>query len=312
MEKDSNLYSVVIPVYNSELLIETTVARTVSFFQMHGLNYELILVNDASRDNSWMKLKILAKSYRGITVINFLKNYGQHSAIFCGIRHAKGDYVITMDDDLQNPPEEIIHLINKIKEGNDAVFARFKEKKHPFVRKMGTKIIGYINRKVFRKPANITLTNFRIISKEVVVRISNYKTLYPYIPGLILMFASNIANVYTEHHERKVGKSNYTIITILKLVSRLLFNYSSYPLRLLSTLGFIISFSSFAIGLFYVLRALFLGSNVPGFTTIVVILSFLNGFIIIMLGVMGEYISRMMNHMSNDMSYQIKETIKND
>ena len=141
---------------------------------------------------------------------------------------------------------------------------------------------------------------------------TNYKTLYPYIPGLVLMFSTNPANVITEHHERTVGKSNYTILTIAKLVSRLLFNYSSFPLKFLSITGFLISLFSFLIGAFYLIKSIVVGSQVLGFTTIIVVLSFLNGFIIIMLGVMGEYISRMMNQLSSDMSYQIKEVVSNE
>jgi glycosyltransferase involved in cell wall biosynthesis len=312
MHNDLNLYSVVVPVYNSEAIIENTVSGIVNFFVSRNLNYEIILVNDGSRDQSWAKLVQIVKKHKKVCVINFLKNYGQHSAVYCGIRHSKGDYVITMDDDLQNPPEEIIHLIEKVREGHDAVFAKFKVKHHSFTRRIGSKVIGYLNTKIFNKPKQITLTNFRIFSRDVVKRINDYKTLYPYVPGLILMFANNIANVYTEHHERKIGKSNYTILTILRLVSRLLFNYSSYPLKLLSYIGFIISSTSFLVGLFYLIKALFLGSQVLGFTTIVVILSFLNGFIIVMLGVTGEYISRIMNHISSDVGYHIKDVISNE
>jgi polyisoprenyl-phosphate glycosyltransferase len=309
---DANLYSVIVPVYNSEKVIETTVEQIANFFVNRNLRYEIILVNDGSRDRSWMKLTTLARSNKSIVAINLLQNYGQHSAIFCGIRQSKGDYVITMDDDLQNPPEEIIHLINKIHEGHDAVFAKFKAKKHPLMRKLGSNIIGYLNEKIFNKPKELTLTNFRIFTREVALRIQDYRTLYPYIPGLVLMFSNNATNVSTEHHERKIGKSNYTWITIATLVGRLLFNYSSYPLKILSTVGFVISLLSFSAGMFYLIKAWLVGSNVLGFTTIVVILSFLNGFIIIMLGVIGEYLSRMMNQLSTNASYHIKEIISNE
>lgn len=312
MTSDTSFYSVVIPVYNSEAVIETTVSRTSEFFTSRHLKHEIILVNDGSRDGSWTKVVKLAKENSSVIGINFLKNYGQHTAVYCGIKHSKGDFVITMDDDLQNPPEEITHLINKIKEGYDAVFAKFRVKHHSFTRKLGSKVVGYLNRKIFDKPDELTLTNFRIFSKDVVNRIRGYRTLYPYVPGLILMFANNLTNVYTEHHERKVGKSNYTIITILALVSRLLFNYSSFPLKFLSIAGFIVSLTSFLIGSFYLLKSLILGSQVLGFTTLVVILSFMNGFIIIMLGVMGEYLSRMMNHLSSDLSYHIKDITPHD
>ena len=165
-----------------------------------------------------------------------------------------------------------------------------------------------MNEKIFDKPKEITLTNFRIFTKSVADRVSNYKTFYPYIPGLLILFSSAIANVETDHQSRKIGKSNYSLFKILKLVSRLLFNYSSYPLKLLTILGFSISLISFFLGLFYSFRSLLIGSSVPGWTTTVVLLSFFNGFLILMIGVLGEYLTRILNQLSIKHSYQIKET----
>ena len=214
-----------------------------------------------------------------------------------------------MDDDLQNPPLEIIKLIEKINEGYDLVFAKFLEKKHSLFRKFGSAVIKILNEKIFDKPKEITLTNFRIFTKSVADRVSNYKTFYPYIPGLLILFSSAIANVETDHHYRKIGKSNYSLFKILKLVSRLLFNYSSYPLKLLTILGFSISLVSFLLGLFYAIRGLLLDSSVPGWTTTVVLLSFFNGFLILMIGILGEYISRILNQLSVKQAYQIKEIV---
>ncbi|HKR05714.1 MAG TPA: glycosyltransferase family 2 protein [Bacteroidia bacterium] len=306
------LYSIVIPVYNSEKIIEKTISKTIDFFNRNKLEFELILINDGSKDKVWQKLKTLAEQNKKIIAINFLKNYGQHTAVMCGITHGTGDYFITMDDDLQNPPEEIIKLIEKINEGYDVVFGKFPVKHHGLARKIGSKIIGYLNSKIFNKPNHITLSNFRIFNKAVAERIKNFKTSYPYIPGLLLLHSSSIANVYTEHLPRESGKSNYSLFTIIKLVSRLLFNYSSYPLNLLASFGFIFSFFSFVAGAAYIIKSVFLGTNVQGWTTIVVLLSFLNGFIIIMLGVLGEYVARIMNQLSVGNSYHIQEIINNE
>lgn len=143
-------YSVVIPVYNSEKLVAETVMETVAFFKKNGLpHYEIMLVNDGSPDNSWAIISDLAKTVPGVRAINLLKNYGQHTAVYCGIINATGDYIITMDDDMQNPPEEIIKLIVKIQEGYDLVFARFEQKQHASYHKLGTRLIGYFNKKIF-------------------------------------------------------------------------------------------------------------------------------------------------------------------
>lgn len=312
MNKKEFLYSVIIPVYNSENIVSTTVQKVVDCFNKVDLKYEIILVNDGSPDNSWEVIKRLAEKYKNVTSINLLKNYGQHTAVFCGLEQANGDYMITMDDDMQNPPAEIVHLINKVTEGYDTVFGKFKEKKHNKIRKIGSKIIGYLNYKIFNKPADITLTNFRIIKREVVNRMLDYKTNYPYIPGLVLLFSSKITNVEVEHKKRSIGSSNYNAVKIIKLTSRLLFNYSSYPLRLISTIGIIISIVSFVLGFSFVIRKIFIGVSVPGWTTVVVMLSFFNGFVILLLGLLGEYISRILNKMSVKKTYYITDEVYKD
>lgn len=308
---NSKKYSIVIPVYKSAEFINETVNQILSIININKLNAEIILVNDGSPDNSWNVIKEIALDHDNIISINLVKNFGQHNAVLCGFEFAKGDYIITMDDDLQNPPSEIVPLINKSEEDDfDLVFGKFKKKKHKSYRRLGSKFIGYLNYKVFAKPKNITLTNFRIIRKDVIERVLTYKTSYPYIPGLLLMFASKIGNVEVEHHSRLEGKSNYTLKKIIHLMSRLLINYSSYPLRLLSTIGLIISFLSFFLGLIYIIRELFYGSSVQGWTTLVVLTAFLGGFIIALLGVIGEYLSRILDQLSSNRSYFVKEVVE--
>jgi len=296
-EADRSLHSVVIPVYNSEQLLPKTVERTVAFFEGHDLDYEIILVDDGSRDGSWQKVLESSRDNSHVVGVRLLKNSGQHSAICCGIRHARGDLVITMDDDLQNPPEEILHLIEKIEEGYDVVFARFAVKRHPLLRRLGSRVVNHLNTRIFAKPREITLTNFRIFTREVADRLARYRTVYPYIPGMLLMMSSRVANVETQQ------------VAISKLVAALLFNYSSFPLKLLTTVGFGISALSFGVGAFYLLKSLLVGSRVTGWPTLTVLLSFLNGFIIVMLGVIGEYVSRVINHLSVESSYQVRDIV---
>ncbi len=304
--------SVVIPVYNSEKIVALTVNNVVEIFEKQDLKYEIILVNDHSPDGSWEVIKKIAAKAPHIVAINLLKNYGQHNAIFCGFCQTTGDYVVTMDDDMQNPPEEIIHLINKAKEGHDAVFGKFRKKKHSLKRRMGTKIIGYLNYKIFDKPKDITLTNFRIIRKDVIERIIDYKTAFPYIPGLVLMFSHNVGNVMVEHRAREIGKSNYSLLRIFKLVGALLFNYSSYPIKIFTVTGFFVSAASFVLGLWVLISKLVFEISVSGWTTVVVLVSFLGGFIILMLGMLGEYLSRILSQVTSNKSFVIKEIINND
>lgn len=301
--------SIVIPVYNSENVVQETVARTIEAMRSSGYDLEIVLVNDGSPDGSWEVVKAIAENAPEVTAIDLLRNHGQHTAVLCGMAHSTGDYIVTMDDDLQNPPAEISKLVQRIEEGYDLVFARFEKKQHAGYRRLGTRLIGYLNRKVFGKPDDIVLTNFRIFTRETAQRALSYRTNYPYIPGLLLMSAGRMANVLTEHHPRKEGGSNYNLWKILQLVSRLLFNYSSYPLRLVSTLGILISVLSFLAGIGYVMKSLILGVSVPGWTTIVVLLSFLLGFVLAILGIMGEYLSRIMNQLATSKPYQIRQII---
>tara|TARA_B110000046_G_scaffold74336_1_gene82296 strand:- start:1222 stop:2160 length:939 start_codon:yes stop_codon:yes gene_type:complete len=305
----SPLYSIVIPVYRSEQIIEKTITRIIDISVLKDFNIELVLVNDGSPDNSWSIIETAAQNDSRIKAINLLKNYGQHTAVYCGIKESTGDFIITMDDDLQNPPEELHHLIEKINEGYDLVFAEFNQKMHAGFRKLGTRLVSYFNNKIFGKPKDLKLTNFRIFTRATANRLIAYKTNYPYIPGLLLMSASKMANVKTEHHAREIGSSNYTLVRILKLMARLLFNYSSYPLTMVSGAGIFISVMSFFAGLFFIAKSVFLGVDVEGWTTIVALLSFLCGFILIMLGIMGEYLARIMNQLASSEPYQIREIV---
>ena len=303
--------SIVIPVYNSQNIIAKTIKQILIETNKNNLDIEIILINDGSSDDSWRVIRGLAKEHQEIKSINLIKNFGQHNAILCGFENAIGDYVITMDDDLQNPPSEIIHLVNKITKNKqcDLVFGKFKEKKHVGYRKLGSKFVGYLNYKIFNKPKNITLTNFRIIKKDVIDRLLQHNTSHPYIPGLLLLYATNILNVSIEHHNRIYGKSNYTFKKLFSLVGNILINYSSYPLKVLSSIGFVISSISFITGLFFLISELVNGTSVTGWTTIVVLTSFLGGFIIVLLGLIGEYLSRILDQMSNNKSYCIKEIV---
>jgi glycosyltransferase involved in cell wall biosynthesis len=312
MRIDKNKYSVVIPVYNSEQTITDVVQGIIQTFHSNKLDCEIVLVNDGSKDNSWEVLRKIAKTNRNIIAINLLKNYGQHNAIYCGFQNASGDYVITMDDDMQNPPEEIIHLIDKTYEGYDVVFGKYSEKKHNLFRRMGSKIIDYLNYKIFTKPKEITLSNFRIIEKSVVDRILSYQTLFPYITGLSLMLSHKTGNVQVQHQKRSLGKSKYTLRKILDLVATILFSYSSFPIRFFGIVGFMIASASFVLGLILILKKLIAGFNVAGWTSLMVLFSFVGGYIIFMLSMLGEYLSRITNQTSSRQGFYIKEVVKSE
>lgn len=306
-------YSVVIPVYNSEQIVGETVARTRAFFEANKLDFEIILVNDASPDGSWRVISELARADKRIKAINLLRNYGQHNANLCGFRHASGDWLVTLDDDLQNPPEEIIHLIRKAAEGHhDLVLGRFRSKMHASYRRLGSKVVNWLNGKIFDKPEGLTLSNFRLLHKDVVRRICEYQSPFPYIPGLALMFSSSRANVDVDHQPRRVGQSSYNFLRIAKLVATILFNYSSFPLRLVMGVGLFVSLASFLFGVGFLIRGLMHGSVVQGWTSLVVLLSFFNGMLMLMVGILGEYMVRLLSQASGSTPYQVKDVVDLD
>ncbi|MBI5136218.1 MAG: glycosyltransferase family 2 protein [Nitrospirae bacterium] len=309
MSEQRPRYSVVIPVYNSEGIVGETLDRTARFFEERGLSYEIIAVNDGSRDGSWQVIAARARANPRIIAVNLLKNYGQHNANMCGFQQSRGDWVVTMDDDMQNPPEEIAHLIDKAAEGHDLVIGRFRQKKHAFYRRVGTILIKAVNERIFKKEKDLVLTNFRLIRRDVVDRVCAYKTSYPYIPGLSLMFSNSRANAWVEHRPRAVGATNYSLAKIVSLVATILFNYSSYPLRFVGAIGLGISALSFLLGGYYLLAALLHTTEVPGWTTLVVLLSFFNGVVILILSMLGEYLVRLINQSSSAESFHVREVV---
>jgi len=304
------IYSVVIPVYNSEKIVASTVSLVREFFLARGLRFEIVLVNDGSPDASWEVVSGLARQYPEVVAIDLLKNYGQHHANLCGFREAKGDFIITMDDDLQNPPEEIGKLIEMAQQGYDLVLGRFENKQHSFVRRIGSRLVGWLNRKVFEIKGDLVLSNFRIVRRDVVDRICRDRSFAPYIPGLVLKYSARRCNVLVKHLPRAEGKSNYTWRKILRLVATILFNYSSIPLRYGAAFGFVVAGGSFLLSLYFLLEAMAMGTHAPGWASLVVLLSFFNGVLILLLSVIGEYLIRILREIGTQRSYEVREVVR--
>jgi glycosyltransferase involved in cell wall biosynthesis len=306
------LYSVVIPVFNSQDIVRETLRRTAAFFESRALDYEIIAVNDGSHDRSWEKLEAAARENRNIVAIDLLRNSGQHNANLCGFRAARGQWLVTMDDDLQNPPEEIARLIEKAGEGYDLVIGRFQQKQHAGYRRLGSRLVRWMNQRIFGQEPGLVLSNFRLVHRDVVDRVCAYRGPFPYIPGLCLRYSGRRANAPVEHHARSTGASNYNLRRILSLVSTILFNYSSFPLRLVAALGLATAALSMLLGLYYLAEGLMGDTRVPGWTTLVVMLAFFNGVTMLMLGMLGEYIVRIINQLTMSDPYFVRRVIRGD
>ena len=303
-------YSVVIPVFNSEELVGGVVEGLLDTFAGAGLQLEVICVNDGSVDRSWDVIAGLAEAHPNVVAVDLLRNYGQHNANLAGLREATGDYLITMDDDGQNPPGETLRLIAAIVErDDDVVFGRFDSKKASGLRRVGSAMIGQVNRRVFGQPDDLVVSNFRIMTAAVVDRISVAQTSFPYITGQALLASRRRSNVTVEHRARSVGGSNYTIGRILSLVMRILFSYSPAPLRLASLAGLFTSFVAFALGTGVILHKLISGTNVPGWASMMVAMAFTNGMTVLIVSMIGEYTVRVLQQVSSAPTYAISRTL---
>ncbi|WP_162254077.1 glycosyltransferase family 2 protein [Nocardioides sp. Soil774] len=302
-------YSVVIPVYNSQDVVGTTIDRVVEVFETAGLRYQVVLVNDGSRDRSWDVIAERARRSPHVVALDLLRNYGQHHANLAGMREATGDFVITLDDDLQNPPDQALLLIEKAMEGHDVVFGRFERKQARGYRRLGSRAISAVNRRVFDQPPGLAVSNFRILRRDVVDRICGSRTAHPYITGQALMFSHDPADVLVRHDPRASGVSNYGLRRIASLVLTILFSYSVFPLRAAAALGFAVAGLSFLLGIFYLARSFFVDSVVPGWTTIAVLLAVLNGVVIMLLSMLGEYVVRTLNAVSAVTTYHVSERV---
>jgi glycosyltransferase involved in cell wall biosynthesis len=309
----AHTYSVVIPVYNSEQVVGATIDDVVAVFAAQGLPLQLVLVNDGSRDRSWEVVAEKVATIPGAVAVNLLKNYGQHHANLAGLRETTGDYVVTMDDDGQNPADQVPLLIEAaLAGGHDVVFGRYDEKKAPFYRRLGSVLIGLVNRRIFHQPADLAVSNFRILRRDVVDRICASRTAHPYVTGQALLYSSRRGNVTVRHASRAAGSSNYGARRILRLVLTILFSYSSWPLRALATLGFGVAALSFVLGGIYLVNGLVNDTQVEGWTTIVVLLAVFNGFTIGLLSMLGEYVVRTLNAVSAQDSYHVLERVHGD
>lgn len=282
--------SVCIPVYNGA----KSIGRLVDELEvkLSDIKYEIVLVNDGSKDDSEEVCIDIAKAKDYVTFISLRRNYGEHNAVMCGLNYCKGDYTVIIDDDFQNPPSEIIKLLTEIKKGYDVVYAKYRKKKHSIFRNLGSKFNDIVATKLLNKPKNLYLCSFKIVSKEVVDEVIKYKGPFPYVDGLILRVTDNITSTYVEHCSRVDGESNYTIGKLVTLWLNMFINFSIVPLRIVSILGGITSISCFILGIYFIIEKLLHPDAVLGWASTVVLILFLSGLQMMFLGIIGEYIGK--------------------
>ncbi len=301
--------SVVIPVYRSEQSLRILVSRIIGVFRETGRTVEIVLVDDASPDDSWNVLKELKNEHgRALKIARLLTNRGQHNAILCGLSLSTAGLVVTMDDDLQNPPEEIPRLLDAMERGYDLVIGAYDSKKHAPVRNLGGRLIDWIIRRIFGLPRGFQLTSFRAAKRVVVQSAIQMSAVFPYITCMLLSNASNYVNVPVRHDQRQFGRSNYRLKQSLYLAANLVFSYSSYPLYFVGLLCLAAFMFSILIGLRTIYNTLVFGVAVPGWASTIVIVSFFNGLIMLCLSIFGLYLLRLHQQITRTrVSYTISE-----
>jgi len=312
--EDLKEISFVIPCYNSENTIEDVIEEIEITMKEHKENsYEIVLVNDCSKDNVWEKIEKLCNSNKRIKAINFAKNFGQHAALLAGYRETNGKIVVSLDDDQQTPVDEVYSLIDKINDNCDVVYASYKSKKHSIFRNIGTLFNNLMCEIMLNKRKDIMITSFFAAKKFIIDEIVKYKNSYTYVPGLILRTTSNIENVPINHRARKKGTSGYTFSKLLSLWINGFTAFSVIPLRISTIIGVTSTIIGFIYGICIVISKLFLNTIVvQGYASIVALILFVGGIIMMMLGMIGEYIGRIYICLNDSPQYVIKSKINTD
>ncbi len=301
-------YSVVIPVFNSALSLEELAAGLHSVFTGLGADYEVILVDDDSDDNSWDVLTSLkAKDPEHITAVRLSRNFGQHNATLCGLGFAKGEFVLSMDDDLQMPPAEIPKLIARQQETKaDLVYGIFGVKSHSAVRNLGSASLKKSAKWLQNSPGEGS--SFRLMTGDLVKKILHHHQNFIFLDEVLQWYTNAIAFTEVVHLPRKFKQSGYTFRKLLSLMANILLYYTTVPLKLLVFGGFALSMFSLAFGLYFIVKKLFY--DVPlGYTSLIVAILFSTSIILFSLGVIGEYLRRIYQLQNQKPSFSIRQVL---
>lgn len=296
--------SVIIPVYNSEKTIRPLVEKLQA--TLSAISFEVVMVNDGSRDRSEAVCRQLCETYSNVRFISLRRNYGEFNAVMCGLNWAYGHYCVMIDDDFQNPPEEILKLVEMAESGDyDVVYTYYARKQHSLSRNLGSRLVNWLTSYLLNKPKDLYLSSFKLIRQEVVQEIIKYHGPYPYIDGLIFRITRNIGTVQVAHQKREEGASNYTFNKLVSLFLNILFCYSSLPIRLFVPIGVGLFSLGFLLLLFLTIQWI-IGPDPKGWQVVTATIIFIGGIQCMLLSVLGEYIGKSFMAQSGQPQYVIK------
>ena len=303
--------SIVIPVYRGANTIGELVHALADLNIAGG--HEIVLVNDGSPDNSLDVCRELLHSCRiPLTVINLARNFGEHNAVMAGLRQARGSWVITMDDDLQNPPDEIVRILAFAQSsGRHVVYTYYPKKEHAHWRNLGSRFANWVADFQMDKPKGLYLSSFRCVSRLVVDNITRYTGPFPYIDGLILQVTQNIGRIEVAHLPRAYGRSNYTFRRLVRLWLNMFVNFSVMPLRISTIAGLVLSLLGGVTAVFVIIEAWFT-STPRGWGSLMAAFLMLSGVELLILGVAGEYLGRMYLTVNGKPQSVVSEIERND
>ncbi|MEF2230691.1 MAG: glycosyltransferase family 2 protein [Pseudodesulfovibrio sp.] len=306
---ESSRISIVIPVYNSEKTIRPLVDKLIRILSQP---LEIVLVNDGSRDASSEVCRTAQTDYPDmVRYVELSRNYGEHCAVMAGLNQSTGDYVVIMDDDFQNPPEEVLKLVAEAKRnGHDVVYSCYKEKKHSYFRNLGSRFNNSVATVLLKKPKDLYLSSFKCINRFVVDEIVKYDGPYPYIDGLIFRITDRYGVVQVQHDARLDGESGYTLAKLIRLWMNMFVNFSLLPLRVTTLLGCLMSLFAL-LYMIWVMICNFIEPDLPaGWPTTVVLITLFSGAQLVMIGLLGEYVGRIFLSQNKTPQYCIRKVYK--
>jgi glycosyltransferase involved in cell wall biosynthesis len=304
--------SVVVPVYNSSTLLPRLTKEIETALVGPSENLEVILVNDSSRDRSWEVITELSQSHSWIRGINLMRNVGQHNALLCGIREAKHEIIITMDDDLQNPPSEIIKLVNKLEQGFDVVYGVPERERHNLFRNLASRITKIVLQKAMGAVVARKISSFRVFRTQLRDAFQQYRGPFVSIDVLLTWGTTRFSVVKVNHCPRREGTSGYSLYRLIVHALNMMTGFSALPLQLASLTGFVFTVFGMFILVFVVGRYLVHGSPVPGFPFLASIVAIFSGAQLFALGIIGEYLARVHFRMMDRPPYTIRSVTSDD
>lgn len=302
--------SIVVPVYRSAAILPKLVEQIHAEMEKEGLAdcFELLLVNDASPDNSWQIIRSLARDHAFVKGISLRRNFGQHNAIMAGLNHVNGAFVVLMDDDLQHPPHAIGDMVRALSKGYDVCYTHYINRQHALWKKLGSQFNDWVATHMLGKPRGLYLSSFKGMRKEIAVEVTRYDGPYAYVDGLVLDVTRSITTINIEHQTRHEGEGNYNLRRSISLWMKMATSFSVLPLRIATYAGFVLAGLSLVMIVFIVVQKMLHPEFPRGWASLIATILFIGGIQTLCIGMIGEYLGRAYLKLNHKPQFVIGDT----